>query len=259
MEAQDDPLLHDLASSNPGVQSHAIKAMIQQVKDGTQPWSYLLNTAGHKYWRVRLDAIEAIIKGNPPDALELLHAFRNTSYHLSQQRIRDYIEARFENGNLSEDQFALAKDILDGLINAPKVTEISRSKNKKLLKRLSEPAQSGATTSNTLNAHDIVADEIVVGTKIVKNYYSDRPDVDHVSILPKTHALVELLNRYFDRVDLQTIAFVMNYDWDNLRGETKSEKAQALTLRAQRDDRLDELIAIMAKERPNLRAQLALL
>ncbi len=115
-------------------------------ESGRVPVDILTDLNRHRYWLVRRNAIDCIIKSNAPNTLELLNEFRTTSYHVSQQLIRDYIEYRFRSFNTEER--ALALDILRGLSLAKHVSKKSKSKNEELIKILQAKCESQSQVNN---------------------------------------------------------------------------------------------------------------
>ena len=101
---------------------------------GKIPRKILTTVNKYSYWRVRRIAIDCIVKADDPETLELLYEFRTTSYHVSQQLIRDYIEQHY--GKFDDRQKQLAIDLVENLIQAKRASQISKSKNLKLLERL---------------------------------------------------------------------------------------------------------------------------
>ena len=101
---------------------------------GKIPRKILTAVNKHSYWLVRRIAIDCIIKTDDPETLDLLYEFRTTSYHVSQQLIRDYIEQHYEK--FDDRQKQLAIDLLENLIRAKRASQISKTKNLKLLERL---------------------------------------------------------------------------------------------------------------------------
>lgn len=101
---------------------------------GKIPRKILTTVNKHSYWLVRRIAIDCIIKADDPETLDLLYEFRTTSYHVSQQLIREYIEQHYEK--FDDRQKQLAIDLLENLIHAKRASQISKSKNSKLLERL---------------------------------------------------------------------------------------------------------------------------
>lgn len=94
----------------------------------------LTSVGKHTYWLVRKVAIGCIVNLNAPDALELLYAFKNTNYHVSQKLIRDYIELRYKD--FDSNQTKLAIDLLEHLANAKRISDASKSKNIDLIKKI---------------------------------------------------------------------------------------------------------------------------
>ena len=104
------------------------------VESGIIPIEVMTRVNRHSYWLVRRIAIDCIIKSGDPRTLNLLYEFRTTSYHVSQQLIRDYIESNFEN--FDDDQKKLAIDLLRNLMMAKRASQISKSKTEKLIGKL---------------------------------------------------------------------------------------------------------------------------
>jgi hypothetical protein len=65
--------------------------------------------------------------------------------------------------------------------------------------------------------------------------------------------LRENLTNYFSEGELQTICFDLGEDYDNLPGDGKSAKAREMVAYFNRRGRLEELIALCEKQRPNAR------
>jgi hypothetical protein len=127
-----EKLIHSEVSDE--VVAVAIKAARHLVKKGKIPLKFLTTVKNHKYWLVRKIAISYIANIDTPDVLELLYEFRTTSYHASQQIIRDFIQRHYRN--LNEVEWHMAIEIVQGLLNAKVVSEISKRKNMKLLTQL---------------------------------------------------------------------------------------------------------------------------
>ncbi|MCL4466912.1 MAG: TIR domain-containing protein [Chloroflexi bacterium] len=104
------------------------------VEAGILPAEVLTGVNRHSYWLVRRIAIECIIKSGDPKTLELLHEFRTTSYHVSQQLMRDYIESRYDA--FDDDQRTLAIDLLRNLATAKRASRTSKSKTENLIEKL---------------------------------------------------------------------------------------------------------------------------
>lgn len=64
--------------------------------------------------------------------------------------------------------------------------------------------------------------------------------------------LTENIARAFNLEELKTIVFFLNLDWDELPGQEKSRKTQALIIRLMQRGRLSELIARLRNERPHI-------
>jgi Effector-associated domain 7 len=91
----------------------------------------------------------------------------------------------------------------------------------------------------------------------VNNYYT--PPVTAAAGLaatPEGRKLGGLLDSYFSLGDIEGLCFEMGIDDENLRGQTKIERARALILFCEKNNRLDELKKLMRVQRPNLRDQL---
>lgn len=73
-----------------------------------------------------------------------------------------------------------------------------------------------------------------------------------VAALPPALApLRHNLSRYFDISELSGLCFDMGIPFDDLPGQTRTEKAQALVALCYRDDRLPELLALCRQYRPH--------
>ena len=95
--------------------------------------------------------------------------------------------------------------------------------------------------------------------QITNNYYglsTGQEDAPGVSISPEGRTLNRLLDGYFSLSDIEGLCFEMGIDEENLRGQTKAEKARALVSFCQKNDRLSDLKKLMRVQRPNLRDQL---
>jgi hypothetical protein len=56
--------------------------------------------------------------------------------------------------------------------------------------------------------------------------------------------------QYFDQSELQTLVFYLGVDWDELRGEIKSEKTLSLIQQLGQNSRLPELTQLLRQQRP---------
>lgn len=122
-----------LNNPNPEVAASSIKAACRLVEEGDLPIEFLTKVSNHSYWLVRKIAIEFIVNKDVAQTLDLLHSFRNTSYHVSQKLIRDYIRRELSKNNLQSHQGKLAIEILEQLMQAPKVSDKSKAKDAELL------------------------------------------------------------------------------------------------------------------------------
>lgn len=129
-------LVHKVNTAGSETASRAVRRICRFVKEGKAPVAMLTAFSSHPYWLIRLRVIETIIQVGGSETLDLLHKFRTTSYHVSQQRIRDYVEERLANESFSSSDCVKAVEIIEGLLNAPKVTKISKGKNEDLLAKL---------------------------------------------------------------------------------------------------------------------------
>ena len=111
------------------------------------------------------------------------------------------------------------------------------------------------TSGGTYVEGDVSAGEFVGRDKIV-NHYGTSPDLSAITSA-EARALVPLLNEYFAVTDIDSLCFEMGIDAEQLRDQTKDEKARSLVQYVQVRGRLDELKKQMRVARPNLRAQLS--
>ena len=94
----------------------------------------LTSVGKHTYWLVRKIAIDCIVKLDVPDVLELLFAFKNTNYHVSQKLIRDYIDSHYKD--IDTDHRKLAIELLGHLANAKRISNTSKTKNIDLINKI---------------------------------------------------------------------------------------------------------------------------
>ena len=73
-------------------------------------------------------------------------------------------------------------------------------------------------------------------------------DHEQTNNLPK---LYHGINKHFNLAELKTIAFELAIDWEELSGNTKSEKSQALIQHLARRGDLDKLLLSLEEKRPN--------
>jgi hypothetical protein len=101
--------------------------------------------------------------------------------------------------------------------------------------------------------------DVVGRDKITHNYYGAGALNENVMAQwsPTAKNLYNLLkDKWFSESDLQDLAFQLDLDWDNLRGETKTEKARALVQACEQNSLIEKLRGLMRLARPNLRDQL---
>lgn len=68
----------------------------------------------------------------------------------------------------------------------------------------------------------------------------------------KLSYLYQKMVRHFDISELQNLCFELNVDYENLNGLNKSDKCRELITYLQRRGRLDDLIEICLRQRPNV-------
>lgn len=74
---------------------------------------------------------------------------------------------------------------------------------------------------------------------------------------PAAKNLYNLLkDKWFSESELEDLAFQLDLDWDNLRGDTKADKARALVQACEQNGLIEKLRGLMRLARPNLRDQL---
>jgi len=96
----------------------------------------------------------------------------------------------------------------------------------------------------------------VMGNKIDKqiNYVSTAPELADIGA--DGRKLAPLLSQYFNLAEIEALCFEMGIDDENLRGQTKDEKARSLIKHCEQRDDLDRLKSLMRVQRPKLRGQL---
>ena len=65
-----------------------------------------------------------------------------------------------------------------------------------------------------------------------------------------------LKDKWFSESELEDLAFQLDLDWDNLRGDTKADKARALVQACEQNGLIEKLRGLMRLARPNLRDRL---
>jgi hypothetical protein len=129
-------ILLQLGSADSELSTASIKSICTMIDDGKLPLGFLINAKDHRYWLIRKIAIEYIVKHEISNSIDLIYEFRNTSYHVSQQLIRDYVENLLDTGKLTGDRRDKAISIIEHLAKAPKATQGSKSKNEQLLQKI---------------------------------------------------------------------------------------------------------------------------
>jgi hypothetical protein len=71
-------------------------------------------------------------------------------------------------------------------------------------------------------------------------------------ISAQAQALHTALDQYFKLAELEQLCFDLNIDWENLRGEIKTDKARALVLHCERRGNLRALRALVIDARPEI-------
>ncbi|MCW1968597.1 MAG: hypothetical protein KIH69_010830 [Anaerolineae bacterium] len=114
----------------------------------------------------------------------------------------------------------------------------------------------GDFAGRDMHKGDVVHGDKVLGNKIGTqiNNYNTAPDLSEINLAGR--GLVPLLNTYFNLSEIESLCFEMGIDDENLRGQTKDEKARSLVKHCESRGRLDELKRLMRVHRPILRAQL---
>jgi len=70
--------------------------------------------------------------------------------------------------------------------------------------------------------------------------------------LQRASKMGKLLSEWFKESELRTICMDIGYDYENISGDTKLEKAQELALKTLRENKFDTLRAYCQKERPHV-------
>ena len=106
---------------------------------------------------------------------------------------------------------------------------------------------------------DVVIKEILRVVKPTRSYessykqeWSDRSTQDEAPNLEDTRVLRGVLADYFSEMELRDLCFDLYIDYDDLPGSGKRGKARELIAHLQRRGRLDELVKLVLRRRPNL-------
>jgi len=97
------------------------------------------------------------------------------------------------------------------------------------------------------------------GQNITHNYYGAGALSENVMAQwsPMAKNLYAILkDKWFSESELEDLAFQLDLDWDNLRGDTKADKARALVQACEQNGLIEKLRGLMRLARPNLRDRL---
>ena len=97
------------------------------------------------------------------------------------------------------------------------------------------------------------------GQNITHNYYGAGALSENVMAQwsPMAKNLYAILkDKWFSESELEDLAFQLDLDWDNLRGDTKADRARALVQACEQNGLIEKLRGLMRLARPNLRDRL---
>ena len=95
-------------------------------------------------------------------------------------------------------------------------------------------------------------DAIATRKQAVAEFYTAvLEDEQADTLLQNRIRLRELMVRYFNKTELETLCFDLGIDKDNLPNATKPELAQEIILYCERHDKLDRLLDICRDQRPH--------
>ena len=97
---------------------------------------------------------------------------------------------------------------------------------------------------------EILAEREIVFDAIVGKQTKPLVDIKHAERYLKIVKLQRMIDRYFDLNEVQRLAVAVGVDFENLKGDTKVSKADALVSWADRNGRLDDLVVELRRERP---------
>ena len=184
-------------------------------------------------------------------------------------KLKDALTSRF--GKTSTGVQAVAEDPQDEPAQALAKAQLSKSGADKdadiikLAQQLTDvlkvhgqlPTMSNTSTHNS----GISIQGSSVGGNVIQgdqNNYAAGAAPDMSSIVTDDgRKLVPLLNGYFNISEIDNLCFEMGIDDENLRGQTKEEKARSLVKFVEQNGRIPELKKLMRVARPNLRGQLS--
>lgn len=67
--------------------------------------------------------------------------------------------------------------------------------------------------------------------------------------------IARALDDHFSEGELRMLVAELNYEWENLSGDNRAERALDLVEAMERRDRLGDLVAIMRRERPRMQIE----
>jgi hypothetical protein len=97
------------------------------------------------------------------------------------------------------------------------------------------------------------------GQNVTHNYYGAGALSENVMAQwsPMAKNLYAILkDKWFSESELEDLAFQLDLDWDNLRGDTKADRARALVQACEQNGLIEKLRGLMRLARPNLRDRL---
>jgi hypothetical protein len=118
LDISEDDLRRLLNDTSQDVVVHSVKLAADLLQQGKISANLFIvpSVIRHPYWLIRKLAIEAIVKADPnfdkPDTISLLQELRLVKYHVSRRRIIEYIQQRFEAGQLSGEDYQIAISII---------------------------------------------------------------------------------------------------------------------------------------------------
>jgi len=97
------------------------------------------------------------------------------------------------------------------------------------------------------------------GQNVTHNYYGAGALSENVMAQwsPMAKNLYAILkDKWFSESKLEDLAFQLDLDWDNLRGDTKADRARALVQACEQNGLIEKLRGLMRLARPNSRDRL---
>ncbi|MBU6361456.1 MAG: hypothetical protein KGS46_15700 [Chloroflexi bacterium] len=173
---------------------------------------------------------------------------------------QESVKEELEGSKVDKDSeiFTLAKSLVEALKSSGATTSTTtyNINTGGGLSNTGNLTVNGDFAGRDMHKGDVVQGDKVLGNKIGTqiNHYNTAPDLSEINLTGR--GLVPLLNTYFNLSEIESLCFEMEIDDENLRGQTKDEKARSLVKHCENRGRLDELKRLMRVQRPNLRAQL---